>query len=686
MKLINWIKSPKSDFLLFIILLILVNLVSTKAFIRIDATKAQSFSLAESSELLVSNLEEPLSIKVFFSENLPSPYNTTYQYVTDLLTEYSGAANDNFSWESYDMQNPENEEIARNYRLNQIQIQEINNNEVGFKNVWMSLVITYADKIEILDGVTAHDGLEYRLTTTMTSMINSVSSLAGLSGDVALTLYITPQLEDFDIQGFSEIETIVLNAFSTLNAKHNGRITYEIINPDAADIPSIVETYAIQQLDWEDENGNSGTGVLGLVISYENNFRVIPLEMASQLFFGNIIVGLDTLDINLSESLDSLVSKSTTIGYITGHGELDISDSQSGAGILASLVSNQYQFEEVNLIESEIPVGISTIMINGPKTTFSDEELYKLDQFVLKGGNVALFIDPFAILQDEMTAMYGQQMAPQFVPIDTGLQKLLNKYGITVPHEYIMDERSFTEQNPQFGELNYYYIPLVHQDGLNQNNPISQNLSFVFFPQTAPIGVSIAEEDTEKSFQVLARTSPQAWTLAENIDLNPMYISSPANSEGLSQMNLAVLVEGRFSSAFSQSPELQDGTPERSVLSSTHIPQSVQNAKIFVAGTSQITSALVVDQEGTSPTAMFVQNVLDSLNGNEDLAKMRTRGISLNILTIKNPVQARIAQMFNQYILPLLVVVAGLIVWKARTEKKKMLFELYNNKTEKKDV
>ncbi len=685
MRLIQWIKGPKSDFLLFILLIILINLVSTRAFFRIDATKTQSFSLSESSEQLVQNLEEPLSVKVFFSENLPSPYNTTHQYVTDLLTEYSGNANENFSWEAYDMENPENEEIARNYRLNQVQIQEINNNEVGFKNVWMGLVLTYADRIEIIDGISTSDGLEYRLTTTMSSMINSVSSLAGLSGNVSLTLYVTPELANFNIQGFSDIEPTVLNAYSNLNAKHSGKILYETVNPDIEDIPNIVETYGIQQLDWEDENGELGTGALGLVLSYEENFRVIPLEMASQLFFGNVIAGLDALEENLTNSLDSLVSKSTTIGYVTGHGEVSITDSQVGSALLANLVSDRYTFEELNLLEVDIPSSVSTLVINGPKTAFTDEELYKIDQFVLRGGNLSLFLDPFNAVQDEMAAMYGQQMPAQFVPIDTGLQKLLRSYGIEVSTEYVLDTASFSEQNPQFGELNYYYIPLVHQNAMNENSVISQNLSFVFFPQTAPIVVTAEEEN---KVTVLASTSNEAWAMSENVDLNPLYMSPPTNPEEQSRKNLAVLVEGSFKSAYTQKPqsETDNEAQDTALLTNTHVSQSVQEAKIIVAGTSQITTPMVIDQEGSSPNAMFVQNILDYLNGNEDLARMRTRGISLNVLTVQDPVIAQFFQLFNQYMLPLLVVVAGLIVWKTRSNRRKRIFELYNGKQKEKDV
>ena len=56
-KILNWLKSSKSDFSLFIILLILANLVAYNAFARFDLTSAQSYTLSKASKNLVKNLD-----------------------------------------------------------------------------------------------------------------------------------------------------------------------------------------------------------------------------------------------------------------------------------------------------------------------------------------------------------------------------------------------------------------------------------------------------------------------------------------------------------------------------------------------------------------------------------------------------------------------------------------------------
>ena len=230
-KILNWITGDKSDFILFIILLVLLNIVSLNLFARLDLTSSKSYSLSNESKQLVKTLEQPLSVKVFFTENLPSPYNTVGQYLKDLLIEYKGEANKNFSFEFFDTRKEENAELAGNYMLQQVQIQEVSDTEVGLKNAYMGLVLIYADRIEKIDGLTSADGLEYKLTTSMSKMVATTSALSGLDGEVNLTLYLNSELDQFNISGFSSVETSVVQALSSVNSKNMNRIRYEKITP-----------------------------------------------------------------------------------------------------------------------------------------------------------------------------------------------------------------------------------------------------------------------------------------------------------------------------------------------------------------------------------------------------------------------------------------------------------------------
>lgn len=677
---INRLKGPQSDFLLFIIVLVLLNLVGMRSFFRIDTTKSKSYSLSQSSKQLVRTLEQPLSVKVFFSSNLPSPYNNTAQYVRDLLSEYAGAANKSFSWETFDMNNPESQSMARSYRLNQIQIQELKDNEVGFKNVWMGLVLTYADRIEILDGITSSEGLEYKLTTKMASMINAVSALAGLKGQADLNLYVSEDLAAFNIQDFSSIEPAVSKAVQAVNKANMNRIRYNYIKPAQSDVESLSENYGIPLIRWtNNKDGSTGKGIIGLVLSYNGTFRLIPLQMSQSLFGSYGIAGLDDLEQNITENLASLVSRSTEIGYVSGHGELSLQDAQSGAANLAAYASDMYTFKEIRTAEEDIPSNISTLIINGPTEEFGEEELYKIDQFVMKGGKLAVFLDPFVEKQDQMAMYYG--MPPAYEKNVTGLEKLLKAYGIEPAEGYVMDKQCYSQNTNGKGKTEFYFAPVIHQSGLKKNHPLTSNLSYVLFLQSGALTLNDAASASGMEAHVLAKTSKESWLQKEITALDPSYIFPPAK-ENMGEHNLVVLVEGSFKSAFANAPEKQtaktaNAAQKNTLVSEAHLSSGIQKSAVFVAGSSKITSGALIDREGGQPVAVFVRNVFDFFNGSEDFCYMRSKGLSLNVLDKVEPVSAAVAKIFNQYILPLLAAVAGLIGRHMRNRRKKAIQKRY---------
>ncbi|MDY6397034.1 MAG: Gldg family protein [Treponema sp.] len=693
-KFINYLKSPKSDFFLFVLLLILANLVVSRSYFRIDLTSPKSYSLSKGSEQVVKTLEEPLSVKVFFSDNLNAPYSSVYQYIKDILVEYKSAANDNFSYEFVDLKKPENEKLARTYGLNQIQIQELKNNEVGMKRVWMGIVLLYADRIETLDALTSTDGLEYRITTTISNMVSTTSALSGLSGDVKLTLYASKKLADFKIIGFNEMEEEIRKAFNEVNKKNKNRITFASIDPNPAEIPALVEKYGIQSLNWNDPNLGQGTGAVGLVLEYGEKASLFPVKMTHDFFGRNMITGLDDLTAQIEESLKSIVSKSQEIGYITGHGELELNEQsqygQPSQSVFANLLSDRYTLKEIKLSEEEIPQKYASVIINGPKSSFTDEELYKIDQYVLKGGNLLVFLDPF---EEQQANPYSQ---PTYTPINTGLEKNLEKFGVSVGKKYVYDLNCFSQSDRQYGKMNFYIAPMMQKNTLDQKSPITKNLGYVIFFQNAPIDISAAKDNSNAKVTVLAKSSKESWTVDSNISPDPRFISVPSDKSTMASENLAVLVEGKFSSAFAGKPaektksdkedEKKSDSAANAISSNEHLSKSVQNSKIIVIGSSILggariplfSDAQLLDAEGKQPVSMFVRNAVDYLNGEEDLCTMRTKGLSLNTLTVKSAAASTFAKYFNEIGLVVIVAVCGLLALLKIKAKKRAIRERYN--------
>ncbi len=83
-------------------ILVLLNIVSIRLFTRVDATKNRVFSLSDASKSLVRSLDDRVTIKAYFTEDLPAPYNGTRREVLDELNEYKAYARGNLEYEFID--------------------------------------------------------------------------------------------------------------------------------------------------------------------------------------------------------------------------------------------------------------------------------------------------------------------------------------------------------------------------------------------------------------------------------------------------------------------------------------------------------------------------------------------------------------------------------------------------------
>ncbi len=693
-------RDEKIDCAIFFLILVLANLVGARAFLRKDLTSGKMYSISSASKELVKNLQEPMSVNVFFSSDLPAPYNSVDQYLRDILVEYKSAANKNFSYKIFDMKKTENENIAHSYGINQIQVQKVETTEVSAKAVWMGIAIAYGDDIKIFNPIDSTAGLEYRLTTAMSKMISINDALAQLNRGLEVKLFPASELAQFNISNLDRLEQTVSDATNSLNEKFFGKINLKIENPSSDEAKQISEKYGVQLVtfqDDEDENGGEKNVALGIVAELGENFVSIPLYLM-QDFFGWHLLGLENIQKNISDAIESLLSKTVQIGYITGHGENELYANPYGnPGALNSenfrnVLSDIYSFQQINLAEEEIPLNIKCIVINGSKEEFSQSELFKIDQFVMKGGNILFCLDPLVESAENGPNAPSAYLAPQ-----NGLQKILNAYGIKPGANYIFDQNCYQENQRNGESRKLEWAPLVLQNALDQKNPITKFLSAMIFLQNGSIDLSEAEKNPDLKTTMLAHSSEKSWLASENIILYPGYVFPPSDDSQFAEQNLAVLVEGKFPSAFANEEipleEKNSAEQDENVSSKENFEQTgtnaalttqekiskgIQNAKIIFVSSAQVTTGKLINESGTEPMAYFMRNAIDYLNGSEEFSEMRTKGIARNLLEIKNLASATAFKLFNQFGLAALVTLLGLFVWRARSLRRNQIRLRYN--------
>ena len=127
----------KNSFLIFssgvVIGLILLNLVARDIFKRFDLTDNSMYSLSSSSKEIVSNLDDLLTMKVYFSDNLPNELGNTRRFLQDILEEYS-AYSDEIRFFFHNPESDNNlEEEARKDGIQPVQMQVIVIDKVEIK-------------------------------------------------------------------------------------------------------------------------------------------------------------------------------------------------------------------------------------------------------------------------------------------------------------------------------------------------------------------------------------------------------------------------------------------------------------------------------------------------------------------------------------------------------------------------
>jgi len=412
-----------------------------------------------------------------------------------------------------------------------------------------------------------------------------------------------------------------------------------------------------------------------------------------------VIVGLDKLEDRISKAVGALVSANPRIGYITGHGEANLNDQQSpeGGALLKQVLSDVYDIKEIELAGEEIPEDLGVIIINGPRKEYDANELYKIDQFLMKGKSAIFFLDSFTEVNMGQQAPFARQ--PLVLPVNTGLEPLLTTYGITVNRNIVLDmscARGQIAGTPK----DFYFVPIIKKKGLNRESIVTKYLKGVAFIKASSIEVDKKKiKDLKLTFNDLVNSSDESWQMVGEINLNPFFMGPPKERADMKKFTLAVLLSGKFESYF-KSREIPRGADRDKlkkdiVTVARKLDGTVQNGttRIIVVGTSEIAKSLFLqnarqiisssaserdDQDKIFANGVIIHSMVDYLSGNSYIPEMSSKSLDYNPLEKSGEGKKIALKTVNIAGVPLLVILAGLIIWNRRKMHKKRLLEEFS--------
>lgn len=148
-------------------ILILVNMVSVRLFGRFDLTRNRLFTLSDASKALVGGLDDKVTVKAYFTDDLPAPYNNNRRALLDELNEYKAYGRGNFQFEFIDPSGEKGEADAQQQGIAPLQVQVIKEDKAQVQRAYMGMVFLYEDKKEVLPVVQNLGTLEYEISSTV---------------------------------------------------------------------------------------------------------------------------------------------------------------------------------------------------------------------------------------------------------------------------------------------------------------------------------------------------------------------------------------------------------------------------------------------------------------------------------------------------------------------------------------
>ncbi len=715
-------------FLLYLVAIVLINIVGLTLFKRWDLTQNRLYAISKVSQQVVQNLAEPLTINAFFTKDLPAPHNATERYLRDLLEEYALHANTNFNYQIHTIRADDGTlnnsdqngiELAESYGIEPIQIQRIDADEIKFQRAFMGLVLIHGDMVEKLPAITTTDGLEYRITTAISKLNNKIGAFANLDEKVNIDLYLSSSLlsvaQLMQLEGLGDLSKNIETVVDRLNRANYNQLAFQKLDPST-------NTQAAEQaakerllhLKWDaiaEQNLPKGSGSAGLIVRYKEKSVALEVIQAVQI----PIIGThyqlmppENLENAISQALEAVIDIHESIGLLASHGTLALSgppnqrgQQPSSINSFRTLLSQNYTIQDVDLKAAAIPEGLRALIVARPTESFSDWALYQIDQFLMQGGRLILFLDRYQEVMPggQQAMMMGGQ--PSYKPIDSGLEKLLDHWGIYVDDGYVLDENCFKQQVPDTmggGQRALYFAPIIESDKITQSVPFMESIKGLVTLKVSPLRVNLEKETLKDltAIQLIASTD-QAWLMQEPIDLNPMGLAPPPENEPRQSYSLAYLIEGRFPSYFEGKPipvkiveEEASENPAEEITEEDRQPQAPPQpavthdnqsgfiakgnaAQIFIMGSAEMITDGIIDEGGRSPNDMFVMNAVDALNDREEIAVMRSKQQLFNPLVETSRGVKTAVKAINIIGLPILVALFGLGVWARRHAHKKKI-------------
>jgi ABC-2 type transport system permease protein len=691
------------------VILVIANLVLLNAWLfplgslRADLTADREYSLSPVTRDLISNLQEPLLIRGYFSERTHPLLAPLVPNIRDLLREYEIASGGRIQVEILDPRDDEDLEAEANqvYGIRPSPFRITDRYEESIINSYFDLLVRYgdqhvtlgfADLIEVTPSSAGQPdvrlrNLEYDLTRSIKKVVYGFQDIgsifASIEDPIQLTVLLTPATLP---EGLVETSAMVEKVARELQDESGTKFTYEIIDPDAAGSPlsrdTLINSYGLYPISLS-------------LLSPDSYYFHLLLQIGDEATL--IYPTSDLSEVDLRAELESALKRAAP-GFLKTVGlwfpDLQpVQDPYTGGmvppisswNMLQEQLRQDYTVRRVDLTNGRVPGDVDVLLVVAPQG-MSDQERFAIDQYLMRGGAVVAIAGNYVLPTQQFPGgLYVEQ-------VSDGLQEMLAGYGVDVGESMVMDPQNepFPVQVQrqvsgmqvyELQELSYPPFVDVRTDGMDKESAIVSNLPAVTMHWGSPLTLDEAQNEG-REVSVLLHSTEGAWLRSEldmqpNPDLYPQN-GFPVEGERASRP-LAVSIRGSFESAFKDQPspfEASAAVTETVEAPLGTIEVSPGSSRLVVIGSAEFIDDPILDLSRSLSAdrylnnLQFLQNAVDWSVEEEDLLTIRSRGTYARLLEPLEEGRQSFWEILNYALVLLaLVVIGGVWTLRRRSEQ-----------------
>lgn len=362
------------------------------------------------------------------------------------------------------------------------------------------------------------------------------------------------------------------------------------------------------------------------------------------------------LEYDITKLIDGLArQKRPVVGVISGlplefgsGGVMAAMQGQSKPYAVYQQLQQSFEVRPLTGPFTAISPDISLLFIAHPEN-LGDNDLYAIDQFVLRGGRALIFVDPYF----ESSGFSAGQQAGQ-IPPSSNLDRLFKAWGVTMDAGKVIADRTLAQKVNMIGAGGQHetrdYLPWLAlvKDRLADRDPVTAELNTL---NLASAGALVHDPASATQFTPLIQSSRDAALIdvsALMLQPDPDALLGSFKPAGKNYI-IAARLTGAAKGAFAP-PAKPDAN------AAPYLAEAAKGINvIIVADADMLEDRFWVQEQDffgqhvVSPMAdngAFVLNAADNLAGSNDLISLRSRGVSNRPFTVVENIRKQAESAF----------------------------------------